>query len=74
MNEILMKLIQGQNVTDQEIQTELLEICERVHSSCDSECPVYAVNGSKIPWDKNLQNCICFKDGKAMYDFIKATV
>ncbi len=53
-----------------EIQTELYEICDRVHSSCYNDCPVYDINGG--PLDPTGEDgCTCFKDGKAMYDFIR---
>ena len=53
------------------LKGELYEICERVHSSCDSDCPVYVENGYSIPWNSSKSNCTCFKDSKKMLEFLK---
>ncbi|MDP2692700.1 MAG: hypothetical protein Q8O88_03630 [bacterium] len=72
--ELIEKLIRGQKVSKSEIASELYEICERVHSSCGSQCPVFKLNGGEVPntqpFEQN-RGCDCFKNGKAMYDFIK---
>ena len=56
------------------LEHELFMICDRVHSNCDIDCPVYAMNGeapgSDKPFEEN-RGCDCFKDGKKMYDFLK---
>jgi hypothetical protein len=65
MSELIMKLIKGQEVTEKDIIYELYEICERVHSSCNPECPVYEVGGG-IPYAEDSTNCRCFKDGEKM--------
>jgi len=46
MEDILMKLIKGERITDEDIANELYEVCDRVHASCDSDCPVYSLNGN----------------------------
>lgn len=73
MNSLLKKAIEGKKFTREDITTELSEICDRVHASCDDECPVYFLNGSKVPEcsDKvHYGGCLTFKDGKAMLKFI----
>lgn len=70
MNEILMKLIFNEEVSEREIADALYDVCDSVHSSCDSCCPVYKANASSAPVDKDGE-CICFKNGKKMLDFIK---
>lgn len=59
---------------DKELASHLFTICDRVHASCDDDCPVYRANGSQVPdtandFDKN-RGCDCFKDGKAMLKFL----
>ena len=46
-----------------------------MHSSCDSECPVYFLNGNEVPdtakdFEVN-RGCDCFKSGSAMLKFIR---
>ena len=68
---IIKKLIKGNGLTKREIYNWLYEICDDVHGSCGSECPVYEINGGPVnPCRENL-GCACFKDGKAMYEFLK---
>lgn len=76
MNEkvVLLKLIKGEKVEMQDIYDDLTLICEDVHAYCNYECPVYSLNYGKVPWNKDLRNCSCFKDGKKMYDFIKERI
>ena len=71
MDELLVKLVRGEKVSDKDIEQELYYICDSVHASCDIECPVYWVNGAAIPWNKDKSNCRCFKDGRAMLKFIR---
>jgi len=70
MKNIIKKAILRQPITLQDIAEELYEICDRVHASCDDECPIYEANNHKIPWNKDLSNCICFKDGKKMLKYL----
>jgi hypothetical protein len=71
----LMKLALGVVLTDQDIEDELFKICNRIHSSCDRQCPVYALNnGHPLGFEKDwLSNCgcDCFKNGKAMLAFMR---
>ena len=72
--ELIEKLVLGEMPTIVEIQEELYEICDRTHSSCDSSCPVYRLNGNEVPDTakdfKVNRGCDCFKSGKNMYEFI----
>ena len=69
---LLLKLIKGEVITNDDITIELYEMCDRVHASCDSECLVYHLNGNKIPHSGNGgYGCDCFKNGAAMLDFIE---
>jgi len=58
---MLVKLIKGELPTRQEIEQELYDICDRVHASCGVECPAYVVG----------LRCMCFKNGRAMFNLIK---
>jgi len=56
--EKLLKLINGETLSDKDISEVLYDICDTVHASCDSECPVYeTLNGKQ---------CECFKNGAEM--------
>lgn len=74
--DLILKLAKGEQVTDADLQHELYEICDRVHSSCDSDCPVYQLNGNRVPDTakdfKVNRGCDCFKSGKAMLEFIRS--
>lgn len=72
--DLIIKLALGEKISDKEIENELYEICDRVHSSCDEGCPVYRLNNSKAPgsdkpFSKN-RGCDTFKNGAAMRKFI----
>lgn len=70
--ELIEKLVRGEKVSKSEIASELYEICEREHSGCSDACPVYRLNHSEVPNKENTQwGCDTFKDGTAMYKFIK---
>jgi hypothetical protein len=58
-------------ITQSQLRSTLSDICERVHASCDDECPVYETNNHSIPWDENQDNCICFRNGGKMLVFIE---
>jgi hypothetical protein len=74
--DLILKLTKGETITDADLEYELYEICDRVHSSCDSECPVYQLNGNKVPDTVNdfkiNRGCDCFKSGKNMLAFIRS--
>lgn len=66
----IAKLALGQPITDLSLVDELYEICDREHGSCNSECPVYYINGNKIVPD-GYNGCACFKSGITMLAFIR---
>lgn len=61
-------------VTKDMIHNALYDICDRVHSHCNSDCPVYAIN-NQVPDTANdfkvNRGCDCFKSGAAMIKYIK---
>jgi len=63
---ILKKLIRKEQLTDDDIEGVLHDICEDVHSSCDSSCPIYKDVLIFKDW-----NCKYFKNGKAMLEALK---
>lgn len=73
--DLILKLAKGEKITDEDIEYELYQICDRVHSSCDYECPVYLLNGEQVPDTAHNFNvnrgCDCFKSGKKMLAFIR---
>ena len=65
---LITKLITGQVISTSDIKSELCEICDREHSSCNEDCPVFA-NMTTI--ERNDPDfCQCHKDGKKMLEFI----
>jgi len=69
---VLRKMVLNMPVEDDDIADDLYEICDRVHSCCDNECPVYEANGFEVPReDTPNRGCKCFKDGKAMLTFLR---
>lgn len=72
MNTLISKLALGETVIDKDIENALEEMCENAHSSCDSSCIVYELNGCRIPNRKDSRyGCDCFKNGMVMLDFIR---
>jgi hypothetical protein len=71
----IIKIIKNDMLPEDMIKEELYDICDSVHASCNNECPVYELNGSKAPDSANDYNvnlgCDCFKHGGAMLSFIK---
>lgn len=62
----------------EKIAETLFDICDNEHASCNSNCPVYFVNGNDVPLvvipcsDGTFStNCRCFKNGREMIKFIK---
>ena len=69
--DILIKILRGEHLTLADIHQELYEMCDREHASCNDECLVYRLNGSKVPNESgNRHGCDCFKSGHAMAMFI----
>jgi len=75
MEDLIILLAKGKEITDNDIANELYEICDRVHSSCGPDCPVFMLNDYSVPdtvHDFNVnRGCDCFKDGKKMLEFIR---
>ncbi len=76
--DLILKLLKGEKIADTDLEQELYEICDRVHSSCDYECPVYRLNDNKVPDTANdfkiNRGCDCFKSGKNMLAFIRLKI
>jgi len=51
-------------IQDVVIENELDEICEREHSHCNSNCPIYKYSKLEI-------NCKYHKDGKGMLKLLR---
>lgn len=73
--DLIEKICKGIMVTEKDVVDELYEICDNVHSTCDDRCPVYRLNGHSAvgthkPFEEN-RGCDCFKNGKAMLEFIR---
>lgn len=77
-DELLLKLIKGEKITQKDIEYGLYEMCDRVHAHCDYECLVFRLNGNRVPDTANDFNinrgCDCFKNGNAMFNFIKERI
>ena len=75
MDELLIKLAKGEKVTDELLEAGLYQVCEDVHASCNNGCPVYKLNGNKVPDTakdfKINRGCDCFKNGREMLKFIR---
>ena len=51
--------------SDEELASMYHEICDKVHSGCNSKCPIYEkYNGVPLTSDKS--SCRFFKNGKAI--------
>jgi hypothetical protein len=78
MNELLLALVKGNrdSVTVNNLIVEsLYDMCDREHASCNDGCLVYLLNNhSPVNPKRGFQfnrGCDCFKNGRAMFDFIK---
>ncbi len=74
-NDVIISLALGKPLPDDYLKDMLYDICDEEHSSCNSRCPVYALNGNKVPdtaHDFNVnRGCDCFKSGTDMLEFIR---
>ena len=61
---LIRNFIEGKNSTRRDIEEALFDICDSVHASCDSTCPIYRLR-IKDGIDRN-QECPFFKSGQAM--------
>ena len=76
MNSLLEKIVKNERFNNVDIANALLEICEKEHSSCSYECPVYEKNeghslGDEKPFEEN-RGCDYFKNGFAMLKFLRS--
>lgn len=74
---LIEKLVDREPVDDSDLANALFDICEREHSSCNMNCPVYEANDGQCvnadrPFKEN-RGCDCFKDGHAMLNFLRGT-
>ena len=73
--ELIEKAARGIKSEDKDIEILLYKICDRVrmlsHSACNSECLIYNINGGPVDPKYSKYGCSCFKNGKAMLDFIR---
>ncbi len=73
--DLVLMIARGEKITDKDLYNEFYNICDRVHSGCNNECPVYKLNGGKaVGEDKDFEEnrgCDCFKNGKEMLKFVK---
>ena len=68
--DLLLKLIDGEKVTKEDIELALYEMCDNVHSSCGSDCIVY--NEVLTEEQRNKPGgCPFFKNAGAMYEALK---
>ncbi len=65
----IIEIVKSNPLTD-ELREELYDICDLVHATCNEECPVYKIHGG-IPLNEEKDNCLTFKQGAAMYSFIR---
>jgi hypothetical protein len=52
------------------IEDRLVNICDNEHFSCSESCPVYRKNNG-VPLSVSGDNCVCFKNGKLMLEFLQ---
>ncbi len=71
MKETIIQLALNSNIKDKALNEVLSEICDNNHSSCASECPVYHLNGNKIPESNTNDECDVFQSAPKMLAFIR---
>ncbi len=64
MGSLIMKVIKKERIANIDMENELWEICERVHSCCINECPIYEYVLTDN--EKADSSCIYFKNGEKM--------
>ena len=70
MNDFLKKAIFKEEITDEDLANELYDVCDRVHSSCNNDCPIYDMHW-KVPVKEWDWNCEYFKSGTKMLRAIR---
>lgn len=69
-SDLILKIIEVGTVDEDDLSNHLHDICDRVHSSCDWECPVYRMNGLSVPVGL-AGGCRVFKSGHEMLEFLR---
>ena len=67
MNTLIYKCMMGKHITNKDIENALFDICENVHASCGSDCPVWLL---RTEAERQKMDCHCHKNGEAMRIFI----
>lgn len=70
MDTILRKLLTKEKITNVDIASALYNICDSVHASCDSSCPIYAIHDGVPNEKKGPYGCDFFKNGEKMRKFL----
>ena len=69
--ELILRIADG-TTNKKDAEEILYDICDSVHSSCDSDCPVYEKNGG-VPWvnGESGGDCRTFRYGSKMLHYIQ---
>jgi hypothetical protein len=62
-NELLLKLIKKEEITEEEIANECYEMCDYIHASCDDSCLIYEKFCGIPREDDENGGCEFFKNG-----------
>jgi hypothetical protein len=71
MDSFMKALVNGTPVSKEDTESFFYNICDREHSTCNSDCPVFAITNSVPNKSNSRYGCDCFKDGKAMIKYLK---
>ncbi len=71
---LIEKLVLNEKITNEEVEEELVKICEKTLPKCGEKCPVYKMNDNNIV-NSNIfyeipDSCECLKNGHKMRMFI----
>ena len=69
--DLITKVILQKSFTQKDIEEALLEICDRTHPNCDSDCPVYNEMTDEENDNLHKTGCPYHKSGQKMFKFIK---
>jgi len=68
-NKIIEKLIRKEVITDEDLEDMLYEICDREHSSCNNDWPIYKkVLTKKVKEDRS---CPFHRKGRMMLEALR---
>ena len=76
---LIEKLILNKKITNEEIEDELIDICDKVYYGnnliCHEDCPIFTLNDNdkvrnENKYYKENSGCECYKDGHKMRMFI----